>query len=319
MGKFQEIFSVVLNLIESRLIKRVKSMFDDKWHIDDDFQGYGSEETQRLCEFAYTAIHELMITVGTAKKALLENQPNKDAGEDEAQQEAKKARILADETAKLERINDMIYEVMIQTCKRLKSIMKLISKSMLSSKFIEFNDDDYTKLFNKLDMLTTGKASLLKAIETFIMTIQLYEVGSTDLDEVSEALRDAVEGLQYYSAASETLHSLNEHVVEANKNLYHDIVNSQRFVAFALSKVACRLVNGESETSEPSPLSKFTILRNGISEKFIPKLSDYCKKEIEGSFKITADETLRQSALASPNSVDYSEQDRDLIKIMGAD
>ena len=250
LAKFQEIFTVVLNLIETRLIKKVKAMFEDKWHIEDEFQGYGSEETQRLCEFAYNAIHELMITFGTAKKALLENQPNKDAGEDEAQQEAKKARILSDQTAKLERLNDMVYEIMILTCKRMKSMMKLVSKSMLGSKFTEFNDDDYTKLFNKLDMLTTGKSSLLKATMLFVMTMQLYEVGSTDLDEVSEALREAVEGLQYYSGASVTMHSLNEHVLEANKNLYNDIVNSQRFVAFALSKVSCRLVNGEKESSE---------------------------------------------------------------------
>ena len=91
-------------------------MFEDKYHIEDEFQGYGSEETQRLCEFAYNAIHELMISFGTAKKALLENQPKEDAGEDEAQQEAKKARILADSTAKLERLNDMVYEVMIRSC-----------------------------------------------------------------------------------------------------------------------------------------------------------------------------------------------------------
>ena len=99
-------------------------------------------------------------------------------------------------------------------------MMLLISKTMLTSKFDEFTDDDYTKLYNKLDMLTTGKASILKALMVFVMTMQMYEVGSTDLDEVSEALREAVEGLQYYSAASETLHSLNERVLEANKSLY---------------------------------------------------------------------------------------------------
>ena len=87
-------------------------------------------------------------------------------------------------------------------------------------------------------------------------------------------------------------------------------------MAFALSKVACRLVNGVSETSETNVLSKFTVLRNGISEKFIPKLSDYCKKEIEGSFKITQDDTLRQSALSAANSVVYGENDQILGKIM---
>ena len=60
-------------------------MFEDKYYIDDEFQGYGTEETQRLCEFAYSAIYELMITVGVGKKALLENQPKEDAKEDEAQ------------------------------------------------------------------------------------------------------------------------------------------------------------------------------------------------------------------------------------------
>ena len=57
-------------------------------------------------------------------------------------------------------------------------------------------------------------------------------------------------------------------------------------------------------------------MRNGISEKFIPRLSDHCKKEIEGSFKITHDEELRQSTLAAPNSVELSENDKVLQAIM---
>ena len=59
---------------------------------------------------------------------------------------------------------------------------------MLTSKFHDFSDDDFCKLFSKLDLLLTGKVSILKGILMFVMTIQLYEVGSTDLDEVSEAL-----------------------------------------------------------------------------------------------------------------------------------
>ena len=97
---------------------------------------------------------------------------------------------------------------MIKACNSFKTMMKTVAKTMLGSEYPEFSDDDYTKLFNKLDLLATGKASLLKAIMMYAMTMQLYEVGSTDLDEVSEALREAVEGLQFYKAASETLHSL---------------------------------------------------------------------------------------------------------------
>jgi hypothetical protein len=76
------------------------------------------------------------------------------------------------------------------------------------------------------------------------------------------------------------------------------------------------LVNGVSETSETKYLAKFSILRNGISEKFIPRLSDHCKKEIEGSFKITHDEELRQSTLAPPSSVELSDNDKVLQAIM---
>jgi len=37
---------------------------------------------------------------------------------------------------------------------------------------------------------------------------------------------------------------------------------------------------------------KFEILRLGIAERMIPTLSDNCKTEIEGSFKIMEDEEL---------------------------
>ena len=93
------------------------------------------------------------------------------------------------------------------------------------------------------------------------------------------------------------MHSLLPVIYEHNKNFYTDCVSSQRFVAFALNKVACRLANGKSESSEAVELSKFSILKNGIAEKFIPRLSEYCKKEIEGSFKITKDEELRKSCM----------------------
>lgn len=97
------------------------------------------------------------------------------------------------------------------------------------------------------------------------------------------------------------------------------MVDSQRFISFALSKVACRLINGASENSEVNYLAKFQILRNGIAEKFIPRLSDNCKKEIEGSFKITKDEDLRKSTLQPATAVVLSDNDALLVKIMNKD
>ena len=171
LGKFHEIFETVLGLIEKRLMKKVKMMLETKDDIDDDFQGFGSEETQRLFEFAFNAIHELMISFGTAKKAILENQPEKDAGEENAQKEVKKARILADAEAKIERLNTLFYEIMIKTCAKFKDIVHSVVKALLCSEFSDYIEDDYSKMINKLDLLLTGKVSILKAIVMFILTI----------------------------------------------------------------------------------------------------------------------------------------------------
>jgi hypothetical protein len=64
-------------------------------------------------------------------------------------------------------------------------------------------------------------------------------------------------------------------------------------------------------------LSKFSILKNGINEKFIPRLSDHCKAEIEGSFKITKNDELRSSCKIGDDSiiVHLSDKDEKLLSI----
>ena len=76
------------------------------------------------------------------------------------------------------------------------------------------------------------------------------------------------------------------------------------------------MINGKGEENEKSVLSKFTILRGGVAEKFIPVLSEKCKKEIEGSFKITNDRELQEMALASPETLQLEARDELLLKIM---
>jgi hypothetical protein len=63
-------------------------------------------------------------------------------------------------------------------------------------------------------------------------------------------------------------------------------------------------------------LTKFSVLKSGISEKFIPLLSATCKKEIEGSFKITKDEKLREAALADAGAVEKDDRDQLLEKLI---
>ena len=62
-------------------------------------------------------------------------------------------------------------------------------------------------------------------------------------------------------------------------------------------------------------LSKHKILRNGTAEKFIPRLSASCKRELEGSFKITKDEDLRAKTEQDASTIELSEKDELLKKI----
>jgi hypothetical protein len=41
-------------------------MFNDKQKIEDEFQGFGSEENQRLCEFSFNYLQELMVNYANA-------------------------------------------------------------------------------------------------------------------------------------------------------------------------------------------------------------------------------------------------------------
>ena len=298
IGRLGEILGVVGELIEERMLGRMQAMFSDKTKIEDEAQGDGSEETMRLCEFSFNFLQELMVNYGNQQKAIVDNQPDKDAGDsDETQKkEQKKAKALEAATARLAALNDLLYACMIESCKRFRSIFKAMSEEMLTADFAGYGEDDLRNLITKLDGLATGKYSLLKAIMMFALTIQLYDVGSTDLDEVAEALRDAVEGLNFYIAASQTVSARRPKLnfTELNESFLGDCVKSRRLVAFALSKVAARLVRGKSEdAAEASVLSKHKILRNGTAERFIPRLSANCKAELEGSFKLTKDENLR--------------------------
>ena len=225
--RLETIHGVVGERIEERMLGKMQAMFSDKTKIDDEAQGFGSEETMRLCEFTFNFLQELMVNYGNQVKMIQDNQPDPNAtgNADEVQKEAaKKAKALESATARLEALNDLLYECMVRSCRTFRSIFKAMSGLMLTTDFSAFEEGDLRNLITKLASLATGKFSLLKAITMFALNIQLYDVGSTDLDEVAEALRDAVEGLNFYIAASATLASTQPklNMVEINGSFLLD-------------------------------------------------------------------------------------------------
>ena len=64
LGKVQQIFTAVGELLQERVSQKMEAAFSDRTKIEDEFQGYGSEETMRLCEFTVGFLQELMVNFG---------------------------------------------------------------------------------------------------------------------------------------------------------------------------------------------------------------------------------------------------------------
>ena len=66
LNKIGAIFDEVGERIKERISVKIEGMFNDKQKIEDDFQGFGSEENQRLCEFSFNYLQELMVNYANA-------------------------------------------------------------------------------------------------------------------------------------------------------------------------------------------------------------------------------------------------------------
>lgn len=86
--KMMEIFDTTSALIDQRINQRVEEMLEDKDKIEDDFGGFGTEETQALAEFSHSFVQELLAKYGNHIKALLDNvAPEKPEDEDKEKTE----------------------------------------------------------------------------------------------------------------------------------------------------------------------------------------------------------------------------------------
>ena len=63
-------------------------------------------------------------------------------------------------------------------------------------------------------------------------------------------------------------------------------------------------------------LSKLSIIKGGLESRFIPTFGDETKSLIEGFFKITQDQQLREYALKRPEDVEVTEEDKLLSEVL---
>ena len=88
-------------------------------------------------------------------------------------------------------------------------------------------------------------------------------------------------------------------------------------IFYGIGVVSYHLIRlNKDETGERKNLSKLNILQGGVEPRFIPSLSAETKRQIEGSFKITNDQELRELAMKDENDVNLEPSDKLFIEIL---
>ena len=125
--------------------------------------------------------------------------------------------------AKRKGLTFMLFESMISICKNVKELCEHLGRKLYTLELTGWREDDRRGLFKGLDFIMTGKFSLLRCVALFVMMTQLYDISTTDLDEVHLALSTAVGGLNWCLAAGQTLSSQREELRAGHDRLYQNL------------------------------------------------------------------------------------------------
>ena len=148
---------------------------------------------------------------------------------------------------------------------------------------------------------------------------------TTWLDEVAEGLRNVI-GISH--TFRNWVDGLPVELLWKTKSMqtHTIIVEAMRQCCYSLGVVAHQLIlskeseeedkKKEEQKNEKVDLSKLVMLQGGLERRFIPELSDKTKLLIEGFFKITMDDQLRDLSLKKPEQVELSEDDKLLARII---
>ena len=167
-----------------------------------------------------------MVTYCLQSKIILDNElPEKpeDVPEEFKKKEDTMRRNVREAEAKRKRLTFMLFESMISICNSLKELCEHLGRKLYTLEIDGWLEEDRRGLFKALDFIMTGKFSLLRSVALFVMMIQLYDISTTDLDEVHIALSTAVSGLNSCLAAGHTLNSQKEGLRPMHERLYQNL------------------------------------------------------------------------------------------------
>ena len=160
-------------------------------------------------------------------------------------------------------------------------------------------DEDAEGFFSFAEKILDSDKSILRICLMFSMMMTAHKPDVTWLDEIAEALRNCVDGLNTYKIMRKNwpvkvdikiIRRVNETEFKDIDKINKLVDECMRSFNYSIGIISYRLMHlSKDEDSEMKKLSKLNILQGGIEPRFIPSLSHETKIQIEGSFKITQD------------------------------
>ena len=129
-----------------------------------------------------------------------------------------------------------------------------------------------------------------------------YNVDITWLDEIAEGIKNVATQLSNFTIFTQNLPVKIKKSFRLQDPASKFLCESLRQITYTIGVITQRLIkseDGDSENAVLRSLTKLNLLHGGIEDRFIPSLTDETKHQIEGSFKITNDQELRDFALKS--------------------
>ena len=142
----------------------------------------------------------------------------------------------------------------------------------------------------------------------------LYDISFTDLDEVSEAMQQVVDGLRFFLSGLQTLVLHDPETIDEQTEMTQKLEFINRQLQLVHTRGAAMLIE-EGKDVPHIQFEKFNILKTGIALRFIPSLSEKCKKQLEGSFKIVEDDSMKELTSRGLNEEqDLNDNDRLIMR-----
>lgn len=224
--------------------------------------------------FTKNYCQELMVAYGNQLLTILEKQGAKSEGE-LTQPEKAKLQALKDAQERKRVLEPFLYHTFIFVSQRFKAQLKSITEHVRSAKVYEQEDPaEIKKFYDFISTLNSGDKSIPRIALLFSLMMSAHKPEVTWLDEISEALMNCAEGLNFYLVMSSNLPKRTQLKLQSIDSYKKLVEESLRSICYSIGVLAYRLtLLSSDEKEEQRSLSKLNILQGGIEARFIPALT----------------------------------------------